>query len=234
MCGRYTITRGERELTEHFAVQGTLEFQPRFNIAPTQVVPVIVNEAGPVWRQMRWGLVPFWAKDLSIGAGMINARGDTLPEKPAFRRSFQSRRCLVPADGFYEWRINRERVKSPVYFRFKDRGLFCFAGLWDRWQSPGGLEVLSFTIITTKANEMILPVHDRMPVILAPEDYGLWLDPEETREERLSPLFRGDPNGTLVYHSVSRVVNSPRTDSLECVQEVENPVGTDLWGRLAD
>ena len=234
MCGRYTITRGERELTEQFAVQGTLEFQPRFNIAPTQMIPVIVNEAGAVWRPMRWGLIPFWARDQSMGARMINARGETLAEKPAFRRSLESRRCLVHADGFYEWRMNRERVKSPVYFHLEDRGLFCFAGLLDRWLSPEGLDVFSFTIITTKANEVILPVHERMPVILAPGDYSLWLDPEETRKERLIPLLGGDPNGALVYHSVSRVVNSPRTDSPECVQEVEDPVGTDLWGRMSD
>lgn len=234
MCGRYTLTRGQREVAERFSVQESLpiEFEPRYNIAPTQTVPVIVSE-GERWLQnFRWGLIPFWAKDASIGARMINARAETLSEKPAFRKLFEKRRCLVPSDGFYEW-AKTGHGKIPVRIQMATKDLFCFAGLWDCWRSPDGAELRSFTIITTAANELLRPVHDRMPVILQERDFDLWLNPTEKRKESLQPLMRSFGSEEMVYYSVSTLVNSPRNDDPKCTEPV---VGSerDTLGEITD
>lgn len=217
MCGRYTLTRKEGEIAEHVAVQESLRFEPRYNIAPTQTVPVVVSDGDRTLRNLRWGLIPFWSKDISIGARMINARSETLSEKPSFRKLFEGRRCLVPADGFYEW-VKTGGGKAPVRIRLATKGLFCFAGLWDSWRSPDGSELQSFTVITTTANELLRPVHDRMPVILKEKDFDLWLNPTERRKEALQPLLRSFQSEEMEYYPVSTLVNSPRNDDPKCIE----------------
>jgi putative SOS response-associated peptidase YedK len=173
MCGRYTLTRGSKIIGIHFnvTVAADLHLVARFNIAPTQQVPVIT--ASGQLELFRWGLIPHWSRDEKSGALMINGRAETLGEKPAFRSLVKERRCLIPADGFYEWRKNADGSKTPMYIRVGEGELFGFAGLWDSWQSShGGEEIRSCTIITTSANEVMKGIHDRMPVIVPREEYG--------------------------------------------------------------
>src|SRR5258708_32718983 len=179
MCGRYTLAESPRKLAKRFDVPETpdLPFDgQRFNIAPTQQVPIV--GLGKEAREMtlaRWGLIPSWAKDSKIGNSLINARADTVAEKPAFRSAFKRRRCLIPADGFYEWKTG-EKVKQPYYIHLKDGQPFAFAGLWEQWEPPEGESVRSCAIITTDANDLMRPLHHRMPVILDPKHYATWLD----------------------------------------------------------
>lgn len=167
---------------------------------------------------LRWGLVPSWADDPAIGYKMINARGETVATKPSFRKAFKARRCLVVADGFYEWQ-KTDGKKQPHYIRLKHDGPFAFAGLWEHW-GRDGTEIDSCTIITTDANELMAPIHNRMPVILAPTDYDVWLDPAVEEVERLQPLLRPFPAGEMTAYPVSTVVNSPRNETEECVAAV--------------
>ena len=172
---------------------------------------------------MRWGLVPSWAKDLSIGSRMINARAETVAEKPAFRQAFRERRCLIMADGFYEWRTTG-RSKQPYHITHRDKAPFGFAGLWDRWQPPGGGQPIeSCTIITTAANELVAEYHDRMPVILDLADYDLWLDPTVHEPQRLLPLLKPYPASKMVAYPVSSIVNSPTNESPDCVKPLVGP-----------
>ena len=195
----------------------------RFNIAPTQPIAA-VRQLGPGEpRQLdalRWGLIPSWAKDPAIGNRMINARAETLAEKPAYRAAYRQRRCLVLADGFYEWQKTASG-KQPYYIRLADDRPFAFAGLWERWQDKTlkDAPVLeSCTIITTDANQLVQPIHDRMPVILAPEDYEQWLDPSLDAAEQLAPLLRSYPAEKMTAYPVSSLVNRPTNDSPECIQ----------------
>jgi putative SOS response-associated peptidase YedK len=194
------------------------DWVPRFNIAPSQDVPVVIDgEPGKV-SFVRWGLIPSWAKDEKIGHGMINARGDTAPDKPAFRDAWRRRHCVVLADGFYEWQRSG-RTKVPYYFQLKSGGPLAFAGLWERWRSPVGW-VRSCAILTTDANALVGPIHDRMPVILAPGDVVRWLDrelPEDARRSLLAPLGAD----ALTCRAVSPIVNSPAVDGPECVAPAE-------------
>ncbi len=215
MCGRYTLRSSIKEIAEALeAVSEKIrEDKARYNIAPTQAV-VAAREADEVRElvQLKWGLVPAWAKDASIGSRLINARSETVAEKPSFKEAFRPRRCLIPASGFYEWARTETGNKQPFYFRMKDEHPFAFAGLWERW-GEGRETIESCTILTTEANEVLAPVHDRMPVIVAPEDYALWLDQKVTKAERLTPLLRPYPAERMASHPVSSSVNNPRYDN---------------------
>ena len=219
MCGRFTATFEFREIKVRWNLHGDLTgLTPRYNIAPSQQVPVIVREeSGNRLKVMRWGLVPSWAKDPSMGQRMINARAETLSEKPSFKRLLGKRRCLVPADGFYEWRKEGKR-KVPVWVYLENKDPFAFAGLWDLWKPPEGEELYSFTIITTAANERLRPIHDRMPVILEWGSGEKWLDPTYTSFSDLSVLLQLFPSERLKAHDVSTRVNSPMNDTEACIE----------------
>ncbi len=198
---------------------------PRYNIAPTQSVAAIrAAESGDRDISMlHWGLIPFWAKDPAIGNRMINARSETVREKPAFRAAFKRRRCILPATGFYEWQKTDEG-KIPTYIFPKKDDLFALAGLWECWQSPEGDEVESCTILTTSPNALMKRIHDRMPVILAPDAFDAWLDPKNDDGDEVSRMLKAFPARSMKTRAVSTFVNSPRNDSPRCVEAVE---GTD-------
>jgi putative SOS response-associated peptidase YedK len=218
MCGRFTLHIPPELLAEIFGLVSIPDFQARYNIAPTQKVPVIRQDAGGQ-RQLallHWGLIPSWAKDPSIGNRMINARAETVHEKPAFRNAIKYHRCLIPANGFYEWR-QEGKTKTPLYVRLKDETMMCFAGLWEHWKSPEGEIIESFTILTTSSNKLVEPLHDRMPVILHPEEYALWLDRNITNPEKLKHLYQPYPADLMEMFPVSTLVNSPRNDSPDLI-----------------
>ena len=222
MCGRYTNTGEIRDIRIQFNLDEIFALSPRYNIAPGQEVPVIVNADGVrKLAMMRWGLVPSWAKDPSIGNRMINARAETVAQKPAFKRLLGKRRCLVLADGFYEWRREGKR-KFPMRIVLKDTRPFAFAGLWDAWKRAEGDELHSFTIITTEANELLRPIHDRMPVILDGESGAKWLDPELTEPRLLTVLLLPLASELMEAYEVSTMVNSPANDRPECISPLEN------------
>lgn len=217
MCARYTLTLGSQSLADVFDVALVHDFAPRWNVAPTQTVPVVVEGPRGVRRiePMRWGLVPSWADDLSIGNRMINARSETAATKPSFRAAMRSRRCLVPADGFYEW-TGPAGDRSPIRIRRRDGGVFAFAGLFEVWtKAPEAVE--TFTILTTGPNELMRPIHDRMPVVLAPSEWSRWLDPDLKDAAAVAPLLRACPPDGWEAAPVSRWVNDPRHDGPECV-----------------
>ena len=217
MCGRFILTSPGRVLAAQFELQHEPELTPRYNIAPTQQVPAIkMDTGGRRLEMLKWGLVPFWAKDASISARLINARCETLSEKPAFRAAFKSRRCLIPANGFYEWMKERGK-KQPYLFKLTDGSLFAFAGLWERWESKDGVALESCTIITTDANELVQPLHDRMPVILKNKDYALWLDPIAKREI-LQPLLIPYPSVEMKCYPVSPNVNKATYDNPDSIE----------------
>ena len=222
MCGRYRLSRRKQLVEEYFdTVSDEPEWAPRYNIAPTQPVPVIRQNPTQPRREMslmRWGLIPSWAKALS-GPPMINARSETAATTPAFRDPLKSRRCLIPADGFYEWQ-KTTAAKQPFCFEVKDGELFAFAGIWDRWKDPSGQWVKSCSILTTTPNAVTSPVHDRMPVILSPNDYDLWLDPGMTKVEAVSDLLK--PYAlTMRCFPVSSRVNHVVNDDAACSTPVE-------------
>jgi putative SOS response-associated peptidase YedK len=198
MCGRYRLSRRKQIVEEYFdSPSDDMDWVPRFNIAPTQPVPVIRQHPRKPVRElslMKWGLVPSWAKDPSGAASMINARSETAHEKPAFRDALKSRRCLIPADGFYEW-VGTAKPKQPFCFEVSDGELFAFAGLWDRWKDPKGNLIRTCSILTTTPNAVTSGVHNRMPAILDPDNYDLWLDPGMQNaaavSELLSPTMLG-------------------------------------------
>lgn len=230
MCGRFTLRLSPTELAEIFRLLDEPEFSPRYNIAPTQTVPIVRKgetafEAVP----MRWGLVPSWAKEAKIGNRLINARGETVAEKPSFRAAFKRRRCLVPADGFYEWKKLDARTKQPYMIGLKNADAFAFAGLWETWKSPEEERIESFTIITTTANEFLSDLHNRMPVILHEEDYDRWLDERNDDYESLQELLTSYPGDDMRTYPVSTVVNSPKNDRPECAEELKEEDGT-LFG----
>jgi putative SOS response-associated peptidase YedK len=200
------------ELCARFGITLEIELAPRYNIAPTQSVPVVLLENGQaVCKMLRWGLVPFWAKDQAVGNKLINARAETVAVKNSFRESFRRRRCLVPADGFFEWKKEAGR-KTPYLFGADHGSLVALAGLWDTWQSPAGEKVQSFTIITTEANALVAPVHNRMPVILGREAEATWLAPAYN-PVYLQALLVPYPAERMTCRQVSALVNSPRNDS---------------------
>ncbi|MDP6953484.1 MAG: SOS response-associated peptidase [Alphaproteobacteria bacterium] len=214
MCGRYSLTTPEEALVGLFEA-GPLEgHAPRFNAAPAQTLPVVRldSDGARQWAWLRWGLVPSWAKDPAIGNRMINARAETVAEKPSFRAAFRRRRCLVIADGFYEWQA-RDGAKQPYHIALADGGPMAFAGLWERWDGDATLE--TFTILTTEASPDIAPIHHRMPVILAPAHYSVWLGAEDAG--LLAGLLVPGGGVELVARAVSRHVNNPRHDDADCL-----------------
>lgn len=216
MCGRYTLATPVGRLAEEFGFDSSsTEFRTSYNVAPTRQVPVVLAEGGKRRLEMlRWGLVPSWADDPGIGSRMINARSETAPEKPSFRRAFRDRRCLIPADGFYEWK-REDGGKQPYYFRMDGGRPFAFAGLWESWTKDR--EIRSCAILTTAANEVVAGIHDRMPVILPKAHYEAWLDPEAERDE-LTGLLVPYPGDDLETYPVSRFVNSPGNDDPRCIE----------------
>lgn len=221
MCGRFTLTADPADLKATFdwVDFGNAELSPRFNIAPTQPIAVIPNTGTNKLDFFTWGLVPFWAKDPSIGSRMINARAETLAEKPSFKNAFRRRRCLILADGFYEWqKIPGEKAKLPTYIHLKNGKPFAFAGLWEEWNSPDGSQILSATIITTEPNELVKPIHNRMPVILPELAYEQWLFPGEGSTQELSTLLRPFESSQMETYPVSRIVNNPRNEQPACIQ----------------
>lgn len=222
MCGRYSLSTPGDEIAEVFGLTESLELEPRFNIAPTQPAPVIrVADGSRVAAMCRWGLIPSWAKDTSIGSRLINARGETVFEKPAYRDSFEHRRCLVVADGFYEWR-RLGGHKQPYYFSRSTGEPFAMAGLWDRWRQ-GDERLETFTVVTTDANREVARVHDRMPVMLSPADWPLWMNPENRGDKAVRRLMRPAADASLATRPVSTFVNSPANDSSHCVEAVTLP-----------
>jgi len=221
MCGRYSIVRGDRivQIIPNVTMPANLRLVGRYNAAPTQDLPVVAGQSLQV-QMFKWGLIPFWAKDATIGSKMINARAETLREKPAFRKSLERRRCLIPADGFYEWRKNANGTKTPMYIRMRDGDLFAFAGLWDIWKNPAGEEVRSFTIITTTPNELMRTIHNRMPAILPREAYSHWLNEGTISEAQTAEWLKPYPAKAMAAYAVSPLVNSPRNDSEELIKEV--------------
>jgi len=223
MCGRYRLTAKERYLAEHFGVDDEIEWEPRYNIAPTQPVVVIRQDRDQPRRTfslMRWGLIPYWSKDISIGNKTINAMSETVAEKPAFREAIRKRRCLVPADGFFEWKKLSSKRKQPYNIGMLDDSLFAFAGIWDRWRSGPGEVIESCSILTTDANSLTRDIHDRMPAILEPEDYDLWLDPGLTDPEQLQHLLRPFDPRRMKKYPLSPKVSNVNIDTPECIQEV--------------
>ena len=221
MCGRYSLSAPGDVIAEIFALAEVPDLRPRWNVAPTQGAAVVRVGEGGVRRceLLRWGLVPFWAKDASIGSRMINARAETAHEKASFKHALRRRRCLVPVDGFYEWRKTPDG-KGPTRIQRRDGRPFALAGLWERWSRGPGEPLETFTILTTSPNTLLRPIHDRMPVILDPTDWEGWLDPSAERPERLRPMLGTAPDGELEAFAVSRRVNSPANDDADCAAPV--------------
>ena len=222
MCGRYTLTATPAAVARHFELAETPELAPRYNIAPTQPVPVVrVSSRGERRLELRrWGLVPHWAREPSVGARLINARCESVATRPAFRDAFRRRRCLLPADGFYEWQPHPKR-RRPHHLELPGRALFAFAGLYERWRGAGeeAPPLETCTLLTTAAGARVSPLHDRMPVILDPESYAAWLDPEQGDPQALLPLLASERADGLRFHPVGLRMNDPRNDDPECLRE---------------
>jgi len=215
MCGRYALTSPPAVLAERFHLLWTPEIEPHYNIAPGQTIPVVRETGqGRELALLRWGLIPFWAKEASIGMKLVNARGETLADKPAFRNAYRQRRCLIPADAFYEWKAIAGR-KQPYCIRMRDEAPFGMAGLWERWKAPDGQMVESCTIVTVDANALIAELHERMPLILAPDDYDAWLRAES---KQLPPAVAAQD---MRYYPVSPLVSNARNDVPACLDPID-------------
>ena len=226
MCGRFSNSAKPEDVEREFKV-GRLNprlFEARYNIAPRQLIPAVLETVGErAVGEFRWGLVPSWAKDEAIGNNLINARAETLTEKPSFKNAFRARRCIIPASGFYEWAKKGAGAKQPFYFYIRDKPVFGFAGLWEEWTDKQTGETLeTCTIITTEANEVLESVHDRMPVILKPEDYDAWLNEKEKNTAHLQKFLAPYPASEMAAHAVSRAVNAPTYDSPELISELNS------------
>ncbi|HZS06723.1 MAG TPA: SOS response-associated peptidase [Blastocatellia bacterium] len=224
MCGRFTQHHTEDEIIERFAISDVrFHPAPRYNIAPTQLITAITpSRDGRQLTSLRWGLIPRWAKDTKLASNMINARAETIADKPAYRTPLAKQRCLIPADGWFEWKTTAHG-KQPHYFRRRDGGLFALAGLWDEWQDktdPGSEPLRTCAIITCEANELSAPIHQRMPVILRPEVEAIWLDPKPGNPLQLADLLAPYPDSELEVFPVSRAVNSPSFDQPDLIAEV--------------
>jgi putative SOS response-associated peptidase YedK len=223
MCGRFTLKESVDTLASLFDITPPPDLHDRFNIAPTQGIAAIRQSSSGQGRelaQMRWGLIPAWAKDPASLPLLINARAETAATKPAFRAALRYRRCLVPASGFYEWqRLGRE--KRPFHIRMKDAAPFAMAGLWEHWVGPDGSEIDTCALLTIESNEIMRSVHDRMPVILSPDTYDLWLDPDVQDVEIIRPLLRSYPSEAMVAFPVTPHVNNARNDDPQCLLPLE-------------
>jgi putative SOS response-associated peptidase YedK len=222
MCGRFTLTADTEQLQKTFPqFRFPAQAAPRFNVAPTQPILAVANDSQNAADFFVWGLIPTWAKDPEIGSRLINARAETLAEKPSFRGSYRYKRCLIFADGFYEWKTEPgTKTKTPYFIRLASGQPFAFAGLWDAWNSPDGSLVKSATIITTEPNSLMAALHNRMPVILPSNSYTQWLDPAPQKPEALQPLLKPFAADQMAAHPVSTMVNSPANDRPELIQPV--------------
>lgn len=228
MCGRYTLTKELDEIVAVFELDGvpSVPWYPRYNISPTQPIPVILGEDKRTLQFMRWGLVPSWAKDISIGNRLFNARSETAHEKPSFRAAFKRRRCLIPADGFFEWKKSAIQGGGsvPFYFHLENHSLFSFAGLWDEWMSADGDTLASCTILTCAPNQSVSDIHSRMPVILDKEDRKIWLQSDRLIE--LQGVLKPYQAQTMLRYSVSKRVNSGKYDDAQCIEPEESSGST--------
>ena len=227
MCGRYTLKTEQTLWEERFGCDATnVIYQPSYNIAPGQdIVAVVGTDTGPLAGLLRWGLVPSWAKDVKVGYRMINARAETAAEKPSFRRALRQRRCLILADGYYEWR-REGKQKTPMYIQLRSREPFAFAGLWERWQNPEATDappLSTCTVLTTTANTALQPIHPRMPVMLSREAERLWLDRDVTDPEMLLPVLIPAPPESIEVYEVAPTVNAARNNSPDCIVPVISP-----------
>ena len=220
MCGRFTLSTPPETLAQLFDLPEVPTLKAHYNIAPTESIAAVRQPDRDGARQLahlHWGLIPFWAKDRSSSARMINARAETVATSPAFRAAFRQRRCLVLADGFYEWQ-RQEKRKQPFYLRMQDDSPFAFAGLWEHWDGPDGQVIESCTLITTVPNDLVRPVHNRMPVILPPDQYELWLDPTMREVKVLESLLQPYPEEAMKAYPVSQLVNIPANDDPQCIE----------------
>lgn len=224
MCGRYALKTPVPEIARIINAENRTDFRPSYNVAPTRVAPVcrLSSDSARELVPMRWGLVPHWAKSVDDRYRMINARAETIAGKPAFRTPFRHRRCLVPVDGYYEWKALGNR-KQPYFIHMRDESPFFLAGLWDRWEMGDDGPLESFTIVTTEAGEVSAEVHDRMPVILDPEHHGQWLDTEMTSVAELEPLLGPYGSQGLALRPVSTYVNGPENNGPRCIEPVADP-----------
>ena len=223
MCGRFTLTTAPDAVARAFELDEIPRLEPRFNIAPGQGVATIheSREGARVFALRRWGLVPRWARDPKIGSRLINARSETVAEKPAFRDAFRRRRCLVPADGFFEWAAAGSGPRQPWYIGLSGQSCFGIAGLYESWEDPEGQRIDSCVLLTTEANERLRPIHARMPVILAPDAFTPWLDPGLTEPTQLTGLLRACPDEAIELRPVSRRVNRPEHDDPACIAPLD-------------
>jgi putative SOS response-associated peptidase YedK len=224
MCGRFTLTATFEQLIERFDIESfqlNEEYAPSYNIAPSQSVLAVINN-GRINKMgyLKWGLIPSWAKEPSIGFKMINARGESLMEKPSFKNAYQKKRCLVIADSFYEWSRVGGKKKVPMRIKLKSDELFAMAGLWEQWKSPKGESIFSCTVITTAPNQLVKNIHDRMPAILKPEDEKKWLDPSIRDPLFLDPLLKPLNPELMEAYEVGSAVNSPKNNSVELIQKI--------------
>ncbi|MBM4326790.1 MAG: SOS response-associated peptidase [Deltaproteobacteria bacterium] len=224
MCGRFVLMALGKLVAEQFELDDEPNLEPRYNIAPSQQVAAVCRIPETKKRELRmfrWGLIPFWAKDEKIGHKLINAKSETVAEKPAFRAAFKHKRCLIPADGFYEWkRREGKKTKQPHFIRMKNGEPFALAGLWENWESPEGKIIESCVILTTNSNNLIQSLHDRMPVIVLPQDYELWLNTAITDTENLKRLFTPHPQEAMEAYEVSVFVNGPSNEDPECIEPI--------------
>ncbi len=221
MCGRFTLTISGDEIAKCFQVSEVQDGPPRYNIAPSQEILTIVQrlQGQRQLKAMKWGLIPSWSFDVKIGSKLLNARGETVAEKPSFRNAFKHRRCLIIADGFYEWQ-NPRKNKQPYYIHLKTRQPFAFAGLWEVWNSGQTEEILSCCIITTEANELMKPLHHRMPVILSRDAYSQWLDPNVSNRDILESFLTPYESDAMSAYQVSQKVNRPTNDHPDCLKAI--------------
>jgi putative SOS response-associated peptidase YedK len=227
VCGRFTLSTSPTAIADHFGLDEAPELGARFNVAPGQSIATISlsgEDRRSVLSWRRWGLVPSWAKDEKVGNRLINARAETATEKPSFRSALRRRRCLVPADGFYEW-AGTKGSKQPYLIGLEGRALFAFAGLWERWTNPGGEALESCTLLTTEATEQLSALHDRMPVIVDPVDYELWMDPDVVEPDLASPVIDRNLGGALDFDPISQHVNDVRHDDPRCLEAIAGQAG---------
>jgi len=218
MCGRFVLENTPEQLMRVYQLSSPPDLSPRYNVAPSQQIAVVRQQNGGDRElvMMQWGLIPSWAKDSAIGYKMINARSETAHEKPSFKQALRSRRCIVPVSGFYEWE-KKEKEKIPHYIHLRDGDIMSLAGLWETWRSPEGERIETCTILTTAANSLLKPLHDRMPVVLHNEEFDLWFNRDVDDINLLTELFHSYPSDRLEEHIVSKEVNSPGKDSPECI-----------------
>ncbi|KAB2338417.1 SOS response-associated peptidase [Cytobacillus depressus] len=224
MCGRFTLTATFEQIIDRFDIEQFIQedlFSPSYNVAPSQSVLSVINDGSKNRLGfLRWGLIPSWAKDEKIGYKMINARAETLNEKPSFRNAYKNRRCLIIADSFYEWKRHDDQMKTPMRIKLKSDELFAMAGIWEQWKSPQGKSIFTCSVITTTPNELVKDVHDRMPAILKPENEKIWLDRTITDTAHLDQLLKPLDKDLMETYEVSSLVNSPKNNSVDLIQRI--------------